>query len=163
MNEQDKEAFEKWYETTNLIPAINVVGTRTFSFGELEKTWQAALEYERRDSSIKIAQAQAVAIQERERSKKLAEADAKIDELKQQVIDYETDWLKMRKYYDGAKEKMKMLDEAIGVIDDFVMTGDHADFCGGDKWSECTCMDRNHFNPESNIKRSIEFLEKIKR
>lgn len=38
-------------------------------------------------------------------------------EAQKSLVDYETDWLKMRKYYDGAMEKMAIAIEALKDIE----------------------------------------------
>lgn len=61
-----------------------------------------------------------------------------------QVIDYETDWIKMRKYYEGAKEKMAIAIEALEKLQ---------------SWTE----DENFKFGNAMLKNlAIEALEKIK-
>jgi len=45
MNEQDKEAFEKWYHIAN----VDITGSNK---DDIKTTWQAALEHERKQTKL---------------------------------------------------------------------------------------------------------------
>lgn len=55
-------------------------------------------------------------------------------------------------------------ESAISIIEDFIMTDDHADFCRpGLNGVDCSCMDRSHYNHAQNKNRAKKFLSDIKR
>ena len=59
------------------------------------------------------------------------------------------------------------LNLAVSLLEDWVLTDDHADFCpiGRNPSSDedCTCMDRSHFNHKKNAEKTQVFLNEIHR
>lgn len=60
------------------------------------------------------------------------------------------------------KALMERLKEAENLIDDLVLSHDHAHFCRTktSQYEECSCMDRNHYNEQAILERAEAYQKK---